>query len=597
MSDRIKKIKIKQADGTFSDYIPIGANAKDIDLQYNGSNVENTLKKKPYYYDSVAAMKLDDTLKEGDMAITLGYYEANDGGGAEYIKTEDDFDVIFKPNFEYSSLIFGDITSESSDDTSFITELINLSSENNIIIKLLNKNYYTSGNHKILSNTRINLNGAILNLKDNSNNCFFRNLDNYSTQTTTVENIEIYNGKIDCNQENNLNGNLAGMFLIMYSGNNIKCHDLTFYNAARNTFNMFETSNSEFYNLNWYDLNLYDNDYVHGGNYCLMFENRSEMTKKGSNIKIENILVDGYKSGVMHLYNYSHIDINNFKCINPVDSESLSYMMHIPITFTNTSHCTINNMYAENSDKQGLEINAGSKFLTFTNTELINNKVGIIFGNNGQSGLINSNIEFINCTISGVTDLTDSSLMTRSFTYNYTQDVTFESCTIIRAFSGDYEKSNLRLNNCNVIYDEDIEAERFNLTSIEIIMNSNFNNNIIIDYIDNKQGSISVSYNLNGANDERSKDIIIPFLTTNIFGYLSINSYYIIDPKQYWRSLYPLSIWNNNDTVGELGEALLDTGSSSYRKVTPSLVTKKKINITTPSNNDVNTFGTIKIDW
>ena len=45
MSDRIKKIKIKQADGTFSDYIPIGANAKDIDLQYNGSNVENTLKK------------------------------------------------------------------------------------------------------------------------------------------------------------------------------------------------------------------------------------------------------------------------------------------------------------------------------------------------------------------------------------------------------------------------------------------------------------------------------------------------------------------------------------------------------------------------
>ena len=90
MSDRIKKIKIKQADGTFSDYIPIGANAKDIDLQYNDSNVENTLKKKPYYYDNVATMKLDDTLREGDMAITLGYYEANDGGGAEYIISENE---------------------------------------------------------------------------------------------------------------------------------------------------------------------------------------------------------------------------------------------------------------------------------------------------------------------------------------------------------------------------------------------------------------------------------------------------------------------------------------------------------------------------
>ena len=50
MSDRIKKIKIKQTDGTFSDYIPIGANAKDIDFKHNDSNVENTLKKKPYYY-------------------------------------------------------------------------------------------------------------------------------------------------------------------------------------------------------------------------------------------------------------------------------------------------------------------------------------------------------------------------------------------------------------------------------------------------------------------------------------------------------------------------------------------------------------------
>lgn len=88
MSDRIKKIKIKQADGTFSDYIPIGANAKDIDLQYNGDNVENTLKKKPYYYNNVEDMKADDSLKEGDMAITLGYYESNDGGGAEYVINE-----------------------------------------------------------------------------------------------------------------------------------------------------------------------------------------------------------------------------------------------------------------------------------------------------------------------------------------------------------------------------------------------------------------------------------------------------------------------------------------------------------------------------
>ena len=94
MSDRIKKIKIKQADGTYSDYIPIGADARNIDFQHNGTNIESTLKKKPYYYENVEKMKLDDSLQPGDMAITLGYYKANDGGGAEYvIRTKLDEDV------------------------------------------------------------------------------------------------------------------------------------------------------------------------------------------------------------------------------------------------------------------------------------------------------------------------------------------------------------------------------------------------------------------------------------------------------------------------------------------------------------------------
>ena len=41
--------------------------------------------KKPYYYNNVANMKADTKLKAGDMTVTLGYYEPNDGGGAEYI--------------------------------------------------------------------------------------------------------------------------------------------------------------------------------------------------------------------------------------------------------------------------------------------------------------------------------------------------------------------------------------------------------------------------------------------------------------------------------------------------------------------------------
>ena len=81
--DRIKKLKIKKQDGTFSDYIPIGADAENVDTT-DGESVELKLNKKPYYYNSIANMKADTKLKVGDMAITLGYYEANDGGGAEY---------------------------------------------------------------------------------------------------------------------------------------------------------------------------------------------------------------------------------------------------------------------------------------------------------------------------------------------------------------------------------------------------------------------------------------------------------------------------------------------------------------------------------
>lgn len=42
------------------------------------------LNKTAKYYDCVEDMKNDKTLKVGDIAVTLGYYEANDGNGAEY---------------------------------------------------------------------------------------------------------------------------------------------------------------------------------------------------------------------------------------------------------------------------------------------------------------------------------------------------------------------------------------------------------------------------------------------------------------------------------------------------------------------------------
>ena len=83
MADLIKKIKIKKEDGTFTDYIPIGADATNV-VTLDGESVQLKLNKKLYYYTNVASMKADAKLKVNDMVITFGYYEANDGGGAEY---------------------------------------------------------------------------------------------------------------------------------------------------------------------------------------------------------------------------------------------------------------------------------------------------------------------------------------------------------------------------------------------------------------------------------------------------------------------------------------------------------------------------------
>lgn len=56
----------------------------NADNYYNKTEVDTKLKKKVYYFDTVALMKSSTDLTEGDMVITKGYYSANDGGTGEY---------------------------------------------------------------------------------------------------------------------------------------------------------------------------------------------------------------------------------------------------------------------------------------------------------------------------------------------------------------------------------------------------------------------------------------------------------------------------------------------------------------------------------
>lgn len=160
---KIKTVKIKEIDGSIGEEsYAITADAKDVDMS-NGRDVQETIgtinidkdgniatqlknkisknnivdnlessdpnkvlsanqgkilgdkiSEKPYYFNNIEDMKKAN-LKAGDMAITLGYYESNDGGKAEYIirqsvstDIDDDAFTIFLSNGLIGALIIKD---------------------------------------------------------------------------------------------------------------------------------------------------------------------------------------------------------------------------------------------------------------------------------------------------------------------------------------------------------------------------------------------------------------------------------------------------------------------------------------------------------
>ena len=62
MADLIKKIKIKKQDGTFTDYIPIGADAVNIETS-DGESVELALNKKINKSDIIDNLNSSDSTK------------------------------------------------------------------------------------------------------------------------------------------------------------------------------------------------------------------------------------------------------------------------------------------------------------------------------------------------------------------------------------------------------------------------------------------------------------------------------------------------------------------------------------------------------
>lgn len=123
------------------------------------------VKKKPYYFNTVADMKADLKLKAGDMAVTLGYYEVNDGGAAEYQiisgnYTDDGGSYLRLKNNLFAKLIikentvsikqFGAYGDNSHNDVTAFNNIINYISGKYMTL------YLNKGVYKLMDSININ---------------------------------------------------------------------------------------------------------------------------------------------------------------------------------------------------------------------------------------------------------------------------------------------------------------------------------------------------------------------------------------------------------------------------------------------------------
>lgn len=202
-------------------------------------NLQDGIEEKPFYYDSVEEMKADKRLTKDMKAVTLGYYEPNDGGGAVYLidNKETNYSGI---NIQLNNNLYANIINEGyinvltagvkNDGITPASDKINSLLQN---LKF-NKLYFPSGIY--LLDKKLICGGSIdMSLVGNSsqndnyytdgsrNNTIFTVTDNYNDRClvesdeytrVSINNILFYGKsyRITCDDQISTSGNIRNMY-------------------------------------------------------------------------------------------------------------------------------------------------------------------------------------------------------------------------------------------------------------------------------------------------------------------------------------------------------------------------------------------------
>lgn len=222
---------------------------RDIYSKEEVNDLLDNLKKetKTFYFNSISEMK-ETSLKVNSIAITTGYYNSNDGGGATYkivknnLLTDDGGSVIELNNGYKAVLIvendtinvkqFGAYGDNTHDDTIAIQNALRFR-ENNYLKIIFNENetYLMQGYIELYSNTDINLNNSTIkdcytgdSIGHHNGLCFRSALANVGvTGYGATKNINIKDGTLD--------GGVSGLMFALLHGENIEFNNIYFYNC------------------------------------------------------------------------------------------------------------------------------------------------------------------------------------------------------------------------------------------------------------------------------------------------------------------------------------------------------------------------------